>query len=387
MGARKGQSAMEYLMTYGWAILVIAVALGALYSLGVFGANSSTAAPSCLAQAGYLCSNPVINTNGILAVKFGQISASTMTLTGIGCTSNSTPPVITQSINAQLASGQTMVLAFLCPIAANKIGSNFKGILWLIYNTPTTNGVIDRLGEVTVQATITGNVIAAEGGGNSAGGTTSTTSTSTTSTASTTVVYSLDVHASSSTSNTFSLATSGSNEIILVGADGCCSAVLPTGVFVDANAATAIGSTDNGQAIATSWGYVAPGAASHNIAVSEGGITIKKNFGASFVGQNPLGYANVISSGNTLSITTTVANSLVFVSAILDTGSGSAGALTWSGTVTPTMLDTLSQAGNLDSGDSYFIAGTVGTYFVSVADSQGLQFPQDSSIAAAVVSP
>ncbi len=32
----KIQSAMEYLMTYGWAILVIAVVLGVLYSLGIF---------------------------------------------------------------------------------------------------------------------------------------------------------------------------------------------------------------------------------------------------------------------------------------------------------------------------------------------------------------
>ncbi len=32
----RSQSAMEYLMTYGWAILIIAVVLGALYSLGVF---------------------------------------------------------------------------------------------------------------------------------------------------------------------------------------------------------------------------------------------------------------------------------------------------------------------------------------------------------------
>ncbi|MEM3296802.1 MAG: LamG domain-containing protein, partial [Candidatus Micrarchaeaceae archaeon] len=40
---KKLQSAMEYLMTYGWAILVIAVVLGALYSLGVF--NSTNFAP------------------------------------------------------------------------------------------------------------------------------------------------------------------------------------------------------------------------------------------------------------------------------------------------------------------------------------------------------
>ena len=39
----KLQSAMEYLMTYGWAILIIAVALGVLFQLGVF--NPMTYAP------------------------------------------------------------------------------------------------------------------------------------------------------------------------------------------------------------------------------------------------------------------------------------------------------------------------------------------------------
>ncbi len=34
------QSAMEYLMTYGWAILIIAVVLAALFELGVFNANN-----------------------------------------------------------------------------------------------------------------------------------------------------------------------------------------------------------------------------------------------------------------------------------------------------------------------------------------------------------
>ena len=39
----RSQSAMEYLMTYGWAVLIIAVVLAALYSLGVF--NSATWGP------------------------------------------------------------------------------------------------------------------------------------------------------------------------------------------------------------------------------------------------------------------------------------------------------------------------------------------------------
>jgi hypothetical protein len=40
---KKLQSAMEYLMTYGWAILIIAIVLVALYALGVF--NSTNFAP------------------------------------------------------------------------------------------------------------------------------------------------------------------------------------------------------------------------------------------------------------------------------------------------------------------------------------------------------
>ncbi|MDE1851767.1 MAG: LamG domain-containing protein [Candidatus Micrarchaeota archaeon] len=47
---RKLQSAMEYLMTYGWAILAIAIVMVSLYSLGIFNAGSlkPTATPgSC----------------------------------------------------------------------------------------------------------------------------------------------------------------------------------------------------------------------------------------------------------------------------------------------------------------------------------------------------
>ncbi len=38
----KSQSAMEYLMTYGWAILIIAVVLGVLFQLGIFSGSALT---------------------------------------------------------------------------------------------------------------------------------------------------------------------------------------------------------------------------------------------------------------------------------------------------------------------------------------------------------
>ena len=38
---RRSQSALEYMMTYGWAILVIVIVAGVLYSLGIFSPSSS----------------------------------------------------------------------------------------------------------------------------------------------------------------------------------------------------------------------------------------------------------------------------------------------------------------------------------------------------------
>ncbi|MEO0282055.1 MAG: hypothetical protein ABIN05_06885 [candidate division WOR-3 bacterium] len=44
---RKAQAAMEYLMTYGWAIIILVVVVVALYAMGVFKTGTTVA-----------CSNP-----------------------------------------------------------------------------------------------------------------------------------------------------------------------------------------------------------------------------------------------------------------------------------------------------------------------------------------
>jgi hypothetical protein len=60
---RKLQSAMEYLMTYGWAILIIAVVLGVLFQLGVFSSSSfALRAPAGSCQV-FRPGGPGTNTN------------------------------------------------------------------------------------------------------------------------------------------------------------------------------------------------------------------------------------------------------------------------------------------------------------------------------------
>lgn len=60
---------MEYLMTYGWAILIIAVVLGAIYSLGLF--NSASLAPR--AQPG---SCEVLRPNGALTTTYISLAGA-----------------------------------------------------------------------------------------------------------------------------------------------------------------------------------------------------------------------------------------------------------------------------------------------------------------------
>ena len=143
------QSAMEYLMTYGWAILIIAVVLAALFELGVF--NGSNLTPqACITQAGFVCMNPVYTANGI-GITFGQttdseyfdsfifIAAEGEPLSGIGIPQNFTNPSNGLFIG-NLISGQTVGADFNASkfaygqIPANApIDTPFAGYVWLGY--------------------------------------------------------------------------------------------------------------------------------------------------------------------------------------------------------------------------------------------------------------
>ena len=53
MRGRKGQSAMEYLMTYGWAILIVIVVVAALYAMGVFQVAPSVKCSPCFGTSDF----------------------------------------------------------------------------------------------------------------------------------------------------------------------------------------------------------------------------------------------------------------------------------------------------------------------------------------------
>ncbi len=95
---------MEYLMTYGWAILIIAVVLGALFQLGVFnGATFAPKAPPGACQV-FRPNGPgttsFINTEGVCS---GELPEYVATFTGTG-----NQYVVLPAFSSSIANGWTL---------------------------------------------------------------------------------------------------------------------------------------------------------------------------------------------------------------------------------------------------------------------------------------
>ena len=84
---KRGQAATEFLASYGWAILIIALVLAALVWLGVF--STSQAVPErCTFQAGLECSDVRITTMAISQVTLANRMTNTMYACLIICTND-----------------------------------------------------------------------------------------------------------------------------------------------------------------------------------------------------------------------------------------------------------------------------------------------------------
>ena len=90
----KAQAAMEYLMTYGWAILIVIIVAAALYSLGVFSSPVGTRATG-FANIG----SPVdwtYNNNGTFNIMVKNAIGSPITIQTVTANCGTgTPPTVT----------------------------------------------------------------------------------------------------------------------------------------------------------------------------------------------------------------------------------------------------------------------------------------------------
>ncbi|MGC8729828.1 MAG: hypothetical protein ACP5RP_00370 [Candidatus Micrarchaeia archaeon] len=131
------QSAIEYLVTYSWAILLIAVVLAAIYELGGFNSVVYMHSVCALPASSFSCSNIRFNESGTLIVNLQQNTETVMNITAIGCGINATPTMNAITPHITLLPGQSTAVKVNC-YAGNKgykgsVGSVFNGYLAVNY--------------------------------------------------------------------------------------------------------------------------------------------------------------------------------------------------------------------------------------------------------------
>lgn len=150
----KGQAAMEYLMTYGWALLVIVIVIAILLVL-----VPMTAPEQCIfEQPGLACNqptNPVMDTNGSLYGKLTNGFSKSIKVKAIFCTADRAsknfvdgeevteagkqlipPQGYLKFENATATGGITCYKLGQAKDAdvTFTVGEDFSGIIWVWYN-------------------------------------------------------------------------------------------------------------------------------------------------------------------------------------------------------------------------------------------------------------
>ena len=115
----KSQSALEYMMTYGWAILVIVIVAAVLYSLGIFSPSSSPSTTvTGFANLGTV--NAVCLGGTSFTISMGDSTGYPINVTEINLTSSSGKTTYSPNILIQPNSIETVTVpsASLCTSGA-----------------------------------------------------------------------------------------------------------------------------------------------------------------------------------------------------------------------------------------------------------------------------
>ncbi len=137
----RSQSAIEYLVTYGWALLIIAIALIAITAFGLFNPGSFVG-NSCVLPNGLSCKSAILSSNGMLTINIGQETSSPIKITEVSCNSNQTAyDGISASVNININGNATFTP--FCYYAGNqfngKIGQVYHGFVIVNYTSQSSS--------------------------------------------------------------------------------------------------------------------------------------------------------------------------------------------------------------------------------------------------------
>ncbi len=136
INSKHSQSALEYMMTYGWAILIIVIVAAVLYSLGIFNPTLSIPKATVTGFAGLGSVSAFCTSNGVLRIQIGNSLGVPIEITQLNGTDSDTGQTATFTPNStvdpnpiiQPDSSYAFSLSDVCPSAGSSysIASSFE---------------------------------------------------------------------------------------------------------------------------------------------------------------------------------------------------------------------------------------------------------------------
>ena len=158
MRYKKSQAALEFIMTYGWAILVVLVAVGALAYFGVLSPDRFLP-NKCTMQSGIACLDHKATATQLQVVVQNSLGYD-ITITDVkalACTAQS-PPTGCPAGGCPVANGGQFTANLCCglgcvPISTGNSGTKYNGQFNITYSTPGDVGGLSHVnqGQVTTR--------------------------------------------------------------------------------------------------------------------------------------------------------------------------------------------------------------------------------------------
>ena len=148
---RKGQAAMEFLMTYGWAILAAIIVIGVLAYFGVF-SPGKYAPNTCVVSAPFYCNayNAIAASGVTIEIKnnggddYAIAGLNVINAGAVTCTEAATSP-------ATVTVGSTGSVTLTCTGLA--AGNVLKGDIVIKYTKPSSTVQLQSTGTITQKIT------------------------------------------------------------------------------------------------------------------------------------------------------------------------------------------------------------------------------------------
>lgn len=144
ISGKKGQSAMEFLMTYGWAIMAFIISIAALMYFNVL--KSPTGQSVCALSPGFNCKDFVVGESGVALVIQNALRVNIREVT-VNITNSAQGPCIESKPPKDLDNDEADTFFVPC-LNINTIGTTFKGDIVIKYRkensalSSTTTGLI-----------------------------------------------------------------------------------------------------------------------------------------------------------------------------------------------------------------------------------------------------